>query len=219
MHVKTVMAEPVRIVLVDDHELFRSGLAKMLTDRGIDVVGTAASGEAALAIAARAHPDVVLMDLSLPGMSGIEATSRLADSYPEIAVVVLTVMTDESDLIDAILAGASGYLLKDASLDEIIAGVESAARGESIIAPQLTGKLLRRIRSGRGEIGAPRPQLTEREREVLALMIEGRDNAAIAARLYISQSTVKHHVAAILDKLGVDNRVQAAVRAVRGWMT
>ena len=159
------------------------------------------------------------MDLSLPGMSGIEATSRLADSYPEIAVVVLTVMTDESDLIDAILAGASGYLLKDASLDEIIAGVESAARGESIIGPQLTGKLLRRIRSGRGEIGAPRPQLTEREREVLALMIEGRDNAAIAARLYISQSTVKHHVAAILEKLGVDNRVQAAVRAVRGWMT
>ena len=219
MHVKLVMAEPVRIVLVDDHELFRSGLAKMLTDRGIDVVGTAASGEAALAIAARAHPDVVLMDLSLPAMSGIEATSRLADSHPQIAVVVLTVMTDESDLIDAILAGASGYLLKDASLDEIIAGVESAARGESIIAPQLTGKLLRRMRSGRGEIGAPRPQLTEREREVLALMIEGRDNAAIAARLYISQSTVKHHVAAILDKLGVDNRVQAAVRAVRGWMT
>lgn len=213
------MAEPVRIVLVDDHELFRSGLAKMLTDRGIDVVGTAASGEAALAIAARAQPDVVLMDLSLPGMSGIEATSRLAHSHPQIAVVVLTVMTDESDLIDAILAGASGYLLKDASLDEIIAGVESAARGESIIAPQLTGKLLRRIRSGRGEIGAPRPQLTEREREVLALMIEGRDNAAIAQRLYISQSTVKHHVAAILDKLGVDNRVQAAVRAVRGWMT
>jgi DNA-binding NarL/FixJ family response regulator len=213
------MAEPVRILLVDDHELFRSGLVKMLSDRGVDVVGTAASGEAALAIAARAHPDVVLMDLSLPGMSGIEATSRLVESHPEIAVVVLTVMTDEADLIDAILAGASGYLLKDAALEEIIAGVESAARGESIIAPQLTGKLLRRIRSRRGEIGAPRPQLTQREREVLELMIEGRDNAAIAESLYISQSTVKHHVAAILDKLGVDNRVQAAVRAVRGWMT
>jgi DNA-binding NarL/FixJ family response regulator len=213
------MAEPVRILLVDDHELFRSGLVRMLADRGIDVVGTAASGEAALAVTARAHPDVVLMDLSLPGMSGIEATSRLVDSDPKIAVVVLTVMADEVDLIDAILAGASGYLLKDASLDEIIAGVESAARGESIIAPQLTGKLLRRMRSRRGEIGAPRPQFTEREREVLELMIEGCDNAAIAERLYISKSTVKHHVAAILGKLGVDNRVQAAVRAVRSWMT
>jgi DNA-binding NarL/FixJ family response regulator len=213
------MADPVRIVVVDDHELFRSGLAKMLSDRGADVVGTAASGEAALAVAARAHPDVVLMDLSLRGMSGIEATSRLAKTHPEIAVVVLTVMTDEADLIDAILAGASGYLLKDASLDDIIAGVESAARGESIIAPQLAGKLLRRIRSRRGEIGGPRPRLTTREREVLELMIDGRDNAAIAQTLLISQSTVKHHVAAILDKLGVDNRVQAAVRAVRGWMT
>jgi DNA-binding NarL/FixJ family response regulator len=213
------MAEPVRVVLVDDHELFRTGLVKMLTDRSIDVVGTAASGEAALDVVAHTRPDVVLMDLSLPGMSGSEATSRLSDSHPEIAVVILTVMTDESDLIDAILAGASGYLLKDAGLEDIIAGVESAARGESIIAPQLAGKLLRRIRSRRGEIGAPRPQLTEREHEVLELMIDGRDNAAIAERLFISQSTVKHHVAAILDKLGVDNRVQAAVRAVRGWMT
>jgi DNA-binding NarL/FixJ family response regulator len=213
------MAEPVRVVLVDDHELFRSGLVKMLTDRSIDVIGTAASGEAALDIVARTRPDVVLMDLSLPGMSGSEATSRLADSHPEIAVVILTVMTDESDLIDAILAGASGYLLKEAALDDIVAGVESAARGESIIAPQLAGKLLRRIRGRRGEIGAPRPQLTEREHQVLELMIDGRDNAAIAKRLFISQSTVKHHVAAILDKLGVENRVQAAVRAVRGWMT
>ena len=213
------MAQPVRVVLVDDHELFRSGLVKMLTDRSIDVIGTAASGEAALDVVARTRPDVVLMDLSLPGMSGSEATSRLTDGHPEIAVMILTVMTDESDLIDAILAGASGYLLKDAALDDIIAGVESAARGESVIAPQLAGKLLRRIRGRRGDLGAPRPQLTEREHEVLELMIDGRDNAAIAKRLFISQSTVKHHVAAILDKLGVDNRVQAAVRAVRGWMT
>jgi DNA-binding NarL/FixJ family response regulator len=213
------MADPIRIVLVDDHELFRSGLAKMLTEHGLEVVGTAASGEAALTLVALTRPDVVLMDLSLPGMSGVEATSRLADSHPHICVVVLTVMSDEANLIDAILAGASGYLLKDASLDEIAAGVEAAARGESVIAPPLTGTLLRRIRSRRGEIAAPRPQLTQREHQVLELIIDGRDNAAIADKLYISQNTVKHHVAAILDKLGVENRVQAAVRAVRGWMT
>jgi len=199
-------------------QTIRDMYAAFLTRRGFEIA-EAADGRQALEQSFTLQPDLVVMDLSLPGMSGIEATSRLANSHPQIAVVVLTVMTDEADLIDAILAGASSYLLKDASLDDIIAGVESAARGESIIAPQLAGKLLRRIRSRRGEIGAPRPQLTEREREVLELMIEGRDNATIAARLYISQNTVKHHVAAILDKLDVDNRVQAAVRAVRGWMT
>jgi DNA-binding NarL/FixJ family response regulator len=216
--VSAAAAREVRVVVVDDHELFRSGLVRMLRERAINVVGTAASAEKALQVVDRLRPEVVLMDLGLPGMSGVEATSRLAREHPGICVVVLTVMADEETLIDAILAGASGYLLKDASINEIVAGVEAAGRGESLIAPQLTGKLLGRIRNHRREIG-PRPQLTEREHQVLELLIEGRDNAQIAKALYISQNTVKNHVAAILAKLDVDNRVQAAVRAVRGWMT
>jgi DNA-binding NarL/FixJ family response regulator len=211
--------DPTRVVVVDDHELFVGGLVRMLSEHGIDVVGTAHSGEAALEIVERVRPDVVLMDLSLPGISGVEATRRLRSAHPGQCVIVLTAISDEADLIEAILAGASGYLLKDASIDEILAGVEAALRGDSLIAPQLTGKLLRRIRSRPLQFVGPRPRLSDREREVLELMIEGCDNAEIARRLYISQNTVKNHVSAILTKLGVDNRVQAVVRAVRGWMT
>jgi DNA-binding NarL/FixJ family response regulator len=209
---------PIRVVVVDDHELFRSGLARMLGERGITVAGTAASGEAALDVVAWERPDVVLMDVSLPGISGVEATGRLSITHPEVNVIVLTVAADEGSLIDAILAGAAGYLLKDASIDDIVAAVQAATRGESLIAPALARKLLRRIRSRRADAGAPRPQLTERERQVLELMIEGRDNAEIARALVISQNTVKNHVASILAKLEVDNRVQAVVRAVRDWM-
>jgi DNA-binding NarL/FixJ family response regulator len=209
---------PIRVVVVDDHELFRSGLATMLGEQGITVAGTAASGEAALEVVARERPDVVLMDVSMPGISGVEATGRLSMAHPEVSVIVLTVAADEASLIDAILAGADGYLLKGASIDEIVAAVQAATRGESLIAPALARKLLHRIRSRRGDVGAPHPQLTEREQQVLELMIEGRDNAAIARTLYISQNTVKNHVASILVKLDVDNRVQAVVRAIRDWM-
>jgi DNA-binding NarL/FixJ family response regulator len=210
--------EPIRVVVVDDHELFRSGLVKMLSERGIPVTGTAGSGEAALEVVARERPDVVLMDVSLPGISGVETTRQLSVAHPEVCVIVLTVAADEASLIDAIIAGAAGYLLKDASIDEIVAGVQAGARGESLIAPQLAGKLLRRIRSRRSRVGAPRPRLTQREQQVLELMIEGRDNAEIARALYISHSTVKNHVASILTKLDVDNRVQAIVRALRDWL-
>ena len=190
----------------------------MLGEQGITVAGTAASGEAALEVVARERPDVVLMDVSLPGISGVEATSRLSIEHPEVCVIVLTVAADESSLIDAILAGADGYLLKDAPIGEIVAAVRAGIRGESLIAPVLARKLLRRMRGHRADVGGPRPRLSEREHQVLELMIEGRDNAEIARALYISQNTVKHHVASILAKLGVDNRVQAVVRAVRDWM-
>jgi DNA-binding NarL/FixJ family response regulator len=210
---------PVRVVVVDDHELFRSGLAMMLGKRDIDVVGDAASGEAALDVVAKRRPDVVLMDVNLPGMSGVEATGRLVAAHPELRVVVLTVQAEEDVLIAAILAGASGYLLKDAPIDTIVAGVRATMRGESLIEPEIAGKLLRRMRGRRPGARFARPRLTEREQEVLELMVDGRDNAEIARALFISQSTVKNHVASILAKLGVDNRVQAAVLAVREWMS
>lgn len=202
--------------MVDDHALFLSGLVRLLTERGVTVVGTARRGEEALDVVGRLRPDVVLMDLSLPGMSGVEATRRLTRAHPGVCVVVLTVMADEGMLMEAIQAGAVGYVLKDAPVDDIVAGVQAATSGGSLVAPELAGMLLRRIRRGRSEPAGPRPRLTDREREVLELVVEGYDNAEIAKTLYISQNTVKNHVASILFKLEVDNRVQAAVRAVRG---
>jgi DNA-binding NarL/FixJ family response regulator len=205
--------------VIDDHELFRSGLAMMLEERGVAVVGRAADGETGVRVVAETQPDVVLMDVNLPGISGVEATRRIADAQSGVCVVMLTVEAEEDVLIDAILAGASGYLLKDASIDEILAGVLATTRGESLIEPRVAAKLLRRMRGRRPEGGVSRPRLTDREREVLELMVDGRDNAGIARALFISQNTVKKHVASILDKLDVDNRVQAVARAVRDWMS
>lgn len=209
--------ESTRVVVVDDHELFLHGLVGLLRQQGVNVVGTAASGEAALEVVARERPELVLMDLSLPGMSGIEATRRLRSAHPHLCVVVLTALVDEESLLQAVHAGAAGYLLKDAAIEEVVAAVDAALRGDSLVAPQLTGKLLRRIREHPAELGSAPPPLSRRELEVLELMVEGRDNAEIARRLFISQATVKHHVSAILTKLGVENRVQAVVQAVRSW--
>ena len=211
-------AQPIRVVVVDDHELFRNGLVEMLqSQHEIAVVGAAASGEEALESIPRLHPDVVLMDLSMPGISGVEVTRRLGGQRPETCVVALTVMSDEATVLEAILAGACGYVLKDASIDEIVVAVRMAAEGGGVISPQLTRNLMRGIRA-RYTPTAPLSRLTAREREVLDLLVEGCDNAEIAARLYISQSTAKNHVASILVKLGVHNRLQAAVLAVRGWI-
>jgi DNA-binding NarL/FixJ family response regulator len=205
-----------RVVVVDDHPLFVSGLVRMLSERGVTVVGTARSGEEALYLTAQLKPDVVLMDISLPGMSGVEATRQLRRADPSVCVVILTALAEEALLMEAIQAGAVGYLLKEAPVDDIVAGLQAATSGGSLLAPELAGKLLRRIRKGSGELEGARPRLSHREREVLDLMVEGYDNSAIAKTLFISQNTVKNHVAAILFKLEVDNRVQAAVRAVRG---
>ena len=204
------------VVVVDDHALFVSGLVRLLSERGVAVVGTASSGEEALDLVGRLAPDVVLMDLSLPGISGVEATRRLTARYPGVWVVILTVIAEEARLMEAIQAGAVGYLLKDGSVEEVVAAVDAAVSGGSLVAPELARTLLRRIRAEHPEPTGPRPRLSDREREVLELLVAGHDNAEIARRLYISQNTVKNHVAAILTKLEVDNRLQAAVRAVRG---
>jgi DNA-binding NarL/FixJ family response regulator len=164
-------------------------------------------------------PDVVLMDLSMPGMSGVEATQRLVAGSPRTRVLVLTVLADEGHVIDALLAGACGYLLKDAPIDRIVDGIRAAAAGESLISPRVAGQLVRRVRQpAESEPALSGADLTPRELEVLELLAKGLDNPEIASALFLSQHTVKNHVSSILAKLQVENRIQAAVRAVRSGL-
>ena len=205
--------------MVDDHELFRRGLIGLLEERGIEIAGEAALGADAIRLAADIGPCVVLMDLSMPGMSGIEAIQRLAAAAPLARALALTVLADDQHVINALLAGACGYVVKDAPIDQIVEGIRAAGRGESMISPRIASRLVDRLREPEAlEARATVGELTPREREVLELIARGLDNSAIARVLYLSQHTVKNHVSSILIKLQVENRVQAAVRAVRTGM-
>ena len=209
---------PVRVLVVDDHHLFRVGIRALLEEEGFEVVD-AVSGEAALRRLDGFAPDVVVMDLNMPGMSGIEATRRIVTARPGTAVLMLSIAGEGDDLLEALRAGATGYLLKDARLEEIVAGIRAAADGHSAIALPLARTLVKEVR-GSGERRSPeRPALpvalSDREREILRLLASGCDNATIGRRLFLSPSTVKGHVSRVLDKLGVDNRVQAAAYAIR----
>jgi DNA-binding NarL/FixJ family response regulator len=211
-------AEPIRVIVVDDHDLLRKGLRDLLNEHGLQVVGEAGDGDDAVRLVAHAAPDVVVMDLNMPRMSGVEATRRLAEVAPSTRVLVLTVSADDETVADAVQAGATGYLLKDASGDEIAAGVRAAAAGEALISPRIAAHLLERLRpreGGGGFAGRDSAGLTDREHEVLRLLAAGRDNADIAQELFISPRTVKNHISSILAKLHVENRIQAAVYAVR----
>jgi DNA-binding NarL/FixJ family response regulator len=208
----------VRVLLVDDHDLFRTGLRNLLEEQGVHVIGEAAAGDEALKGVRELAPDVVVMDLNMPGMTGVEATRRIAGIAPLTRVLVLTISDQDGDVMDAILAGACGYLLKDASIHELMRGIRSAAMGESLISPHIASKVLQRLRasSAQPEIAETiRTELSDREIEVLKLIANGKDNAQIAAELHISPKTVKNHISNILMKLQIDNRIQAAVYAVR----
>jgi len=210
--------ETIRVLIVDDHDLFRTGLRNLLEEQGVHVLGEAASGTDAVRSVREDAPDVVVMDLNMPGMGGVDATRHIASIAPLTRVVVLTISDEDADVMDAILAGACGYLLKDASIDELMAGIRAAARGESLISPGIAAKVLQRVRatSAQPEIAeAIRSELSDREIEVLKLIANGKDNAVIAAELHISPKTVKNHISNILMKLQIDNRIQAAVYAVR----
>jgi DNA-binding NarL/FixJ family response regulator len=207
----------LRVLIVDDHDLFRTGLRALLEESGFDA-SDAAGGEAALRRVGALRPHVIVMDLNMPGMSGIEATRRVLELVPEASVLILTISNDDARVVDAVRAGAQGYLLKDAPLDEIVTGIRAAGAGESTIAPRIAGALIDHVRSSEAPEKAPTPpapHLSRREREVLELVGEGFDNAEIAQRLYLSQSTVKNHVSRLLEKLGAQNRVQAAVFGIR----
>jgi DNA-binding NarL/FixJ family response regulator len=212
-----VRSGSLKVIVVDDNDLFRGNLVALLEERGIRVVGEAALAVDAIRQAREVHPDVVLMDLSMPGMSGIEATQRLAAAAPLVRVLVLTVFADDRHVLDALLAGACGYLLKEASIDQIVAGIKAAASGESMISPRIASRLVGWLREpDEANPGLSGAQLTPREYQVLEMLARGMDNTAIAQELSLSQHTVKNHVSNILAKLQVENRIQAAVRAVRG---
>lgn len=202
----------IRVLIVDDHAMVRDGLG-LLLDRfeSVTCVGAAANGAEAVAMAAALAPEVVLMDLSMPVMDGVEATRRIVTAHPEIAVLVLTTFADDRHVIAAVDAGAVGYLLKDSGPDQILAGVEAAARGESPLDPKVAGALM----AARRRQQPPEVSLTAREREVLDLVAEGLANKAIARRLGISEKTVKTHLTSVFSALGVTDRTQAALWAQR----
>ena len=201
----------IRVLLAEDHAVVRSGLLQLLGDVDqIDVVGAAADGRQAVELAATERPDVVLMDLEMPDLDGIEATRRIRAADPEVNVVVLTAFSDRRRILDAIDAGAVGYLLKDAEPEELIRGLEAAARGESPLAPKAAQALVAARTAGQTD-----PDLTPREREVLGLVADGLPNKLIARRLEISEKTVKAHLTNIFQRIGVTDRTQAALWAQR----
>jgi two-component system, NarL family, response regulator LiaR len=209
--------EVVRVCLIDDHDLLRRGIKTMLeTEADIEVVGEAADGADAVALVEEAVPDVVLIDVIMPNKDGIEATKEIKDAFPNIGVVVLSGHDERQFLFDALKAGASGYLLKTAELDEVVATVRSAAKGEAKLDPALATQVLSEFQAyQKAEVSEVYQPLTPREREILQLMSEGLPNKTIASRLRISERTVTTHVANIYSKLHVNNRVSAIQEAMR----
>ena len=210
----------VEVFLVEDHGLFRQGLSELLVanDPTLRIAGAVTSGEEALERIPERAPDVVLMDIHLPGMSGTEAIRRLAVACPSVRVLVISGSAEDRDVMEAILAGACGYILKTAPIEDIAEGIHAAAEGGSILSPIVASQLLDHVREHAPALriaSEPVGQLTPREIEVLRLMAMGMENSEIARELVISTRTARNHVASILEKLQMQNRIQAAVYAVR----
>lgn len=198
----------IRVLIADDHPVVRSGLAGMLgVEPDVEVVGEAADGEEAVALATGLRPDLVLMDLRMPRMDGAEATARIAREVPGVHVLVLTTYETDTDILRAVEAGATGYLLKDTPRDQLVAGLRAAARGESALSPSVARRLVQQLRGGD-------ERLTAREQEVLALVAQGLSNLAIGRELYITEATVKTHLLRAFAKLGVDDRTRAVTVAI-----
>jgi DNA-binding NarL/FixJ family response regulator len=211
----------ISVLVVDDHDGFRTGLGVLLAERGFNVVGSAADGRIAVRLVEALAPDVVLMDLQMPQLNGIETTRQIVESAPSTTVVVLTVSAQDDDVLDAMLAGACGYLLKGSSPEALFSGIEAAARGESMISAPVAAKLVARLREDdarRSGDGSPLAFLSVRELEVLGLLASGRANDDIAHQLNISPFTVRNHISNLLRKLEVDNRTQAAAFAIRNGL-
>lgn len=203
----------IRVMVVEDHPVFAEGLVALLGDvREIDVVGVASTGEAAVDLAGRVAPEVVLMDLHLPGISGVEATSRILADRPEVVVLALTMLTDDETVLAAIRAGARGYLLKESTGEDIVRSVRAVAAGQVVFGAS-TGDRLLSVLAATSARPRPLPELTDREVEILDLVAVGLNNQAIARRLVLSEKTVRNHVSNIFAKLHVSDRSAAVVRA------
>jgi DNA-binding NarL/FixJ family response regulator len=211
--------ERVRVLVVDDDLAFRNALAELLGAHGLEVVGIAGSGEEALEAVGVVVPDLVLMDMQMPGLSGAATTARLLTDAPETRVLMLTVSGADDDVLEAMLAGASGYLVKGTAPEALVASIRAAAAGAAMLSPEIATKLLGRIRTGsstdqraRGEV------LSERELEVLELIARGKANGEIARMLYLSPNTVRNHISNILSKLQISNRTEATAFAIRSGL-
>ena len=206
---------PVRLLLADDHRMFRQGLRELLERKtGFEVVGEAATGREALEQVRVLRPDIVLLDIQMPELDGVEVARQLAQSHPDVKIIMLTMYRQDQHLVDAIKAGARGYLLKDADAEELIDVIERVQRGEAALDPALTGRVFDAFRrlSATREGGE---SLTEREREILRLVAAGDDNRTVATRLHLSEKTVGNRLSEIFAKLGVSNRTQAARVAIQ----
>jgi two-component system NarL family response regulator len=216
---ETVPAEEtIRVLICDDHALFRRGLMMVLeSEDGIEVVAEAEDGDDAVRKAEEHAPDVVLMDVRMPKMSGIEATRAIAESVPTARILMLTVSDEEEDLYDAVKAGATGYLLKEISIEEVANAIRAVTTGQSLISPSMASKLLSEFTNlaKQAEKKVLAPKLTDRELQVLKLVAQGLSNREVAEQLYISENTVKNHVRNILEKLHLHSRMEAVVYAVR----
>ncbi len=212
--------QTIRVLIVDDHTLFRRGIRALLASvPDIELVGEAAGGEEAVTIAAEVRPDVVLMDVKMPGTNGIVATRRILRGDPSARIVVLTMLEDDDSVFAALRAGARGYVVKGADESELLRVVRAVANGEALFGPEIVERLIGFFSKGEPGAGSPTfPELTDREREILSLIARGLSNAEIASRTFLSPKTVRNHISSIFDKLQVADRAQAIVRAREAGM-
>ena len=209
-------ATPIRVVLADDHTLLREGLRRSLEETGIAVVAEAADGQEAVLLAQAHQPDVVLMDVSMPGLGGVDATRTIRSKFPEVEVVILTMHADHAVIAEAVRAGAAGYLVKDCTTDDIVDMLHAVAAGEALLSPDLASSILADAhRPEAAPADHEGPLLTPREEEVLKLIADGVSTPNVGKQLFISTKTVRHHLSSIYAKLDARDRTQAVLRAVR----
>jgi len=208
----------MRVLVADDHALFRDGIISLLEAAGFEVVGQVGDGQAAVEAALRLRPDLVLLDITMPQLSGLEALRLIKRELPETQVVMLTVSDDDADLFEAVESGALGYLLKDLSADQFFEMLDGLQRGEAAMTRQTTTRLMKGLADFSPRRAGPAPSLTQREIELLRLVAEGMSNKAIAETLSISENTAKYHIRNILQKLGVQNRTEAVTHAIRAGL-
>jgi DNA-binding NarL/FixJ family response regulator len=206
--------DTIRLLVADDHTLYREGVRSMLRGApGIEVAGEAASGDEVIAQAEQLQPDIILMDIKMPGMNGIEATRQILNTSPHVGILIVTMFDDDDSVFAAMRAGARGYLLKDADLEELVRAISAVYRGEAIFSPAIARRMVQYFASRPTGAARSFPELTEREREILALMAQGQNNEEIASRLILSLKTIRNHVSNIFAKLEVSDRVKAIIRA------